>query len=68
VPGDDYSRAELAELRRKVNKRVAKLAKELEERRRLEATVASARQGSQGNLEDRFPAMRGRRRGGTPGA
>jgi chorismate mutase len=65
---DDYSRAELAEFRRKVNKRVAKLAAALEGRRRLEATVASARQGNQSSLEERFPAVRSGRRGGNPGA
>lgn len=61
---DDYSRAELAEFRRKVNKRVAKLAEALEQRRRLEATVARARSSPQvqERLEAKFPAMRERRR------
>jgi hypothetical protein len=64
MPGDDYSRAELAEFRRKVNKRVAKLAEALEQRRRLEEVVASASRSPQvqEKLEAKFPAMRDRRR------
>jgi hypothetical protein len=61
---NDYSRAELARRRKELNKRVAKLAEILEAQRKVESVVASA-VGSpvvREELEEKFPAMKSRRR------
>jgi hypothetical protein len=59
---DDYSRQALAEARRSLNKRVQKLAETLEAHRKVQATVASTRPAIQKRDEEKYPALRERRR------
>jgi len=61
----DYSRKELAERRRMLNRRVAKLAVTLEDRRRTAELVASASRATTSDLASRYPALRDKERGGV---
>lgn len=59
---DDYSKGELAKRRRDLNKRVAKLASSLDERRGTAATVASASAARTEADAANYPALKTRRR------